>query len=80
MFFRVIAQLPEEKISSKYREMWVASEAIVSFYDFSEDLKEHTCIRLKDGNVVITESSVLNDLKKSLISSGIKYVSLGGRQ
>ena len=77
MFFRVIAQLPDERIGNKYREMWVSSEAIVSFYNFSEDLKEHTCIRLKDGNVVITESNVLNDLKKSLISDGIKSISLG---
>lgn len=77
MFFRVIAQLPEETISSKYREMWVSSEAIVSFYDFAKDLKEHTCIRLKDGNVVITESSIMNDLKKALTSSGVKHISLG---
>ena len=77
MFFRVIARLPDESVGNKYREMWISSEAIVSFYNFSEDLKEHTCIRLKDGNVVITELNVMKELKKALFASGVKQVVLG---
>ena len=78
IFFRVVAELPATSISLKYREMWISSNEIVSFYNFSDNGKEQTCIRMSDGNVIITESSVLNDLKKALLANGIKQISLGG--
>ena len=77
MYFRVIAELPASAISKKYREMWFSSDEIVSFYNFTNDSdKEQTCIRLKDGSVVITESSVLEDIKNALKANNTKIVPL----
>lgn len=78
MLFRVIAELPASSINLKYREMWIVQEQIVSFYDFGDNGKEQTCIRMIDGNVIITESSVLKDLKKAFDTLGQKHMSLGG--
>ena len=76
MLIKVIAQLPETYM--KYREMWISKDAIVCFYDFNENGKEQTCIRLKDGNVVVTESAIAHDIEKIIISSGVKKVTIGG--
>ena len=79
MFFKVLAQLPDDSMGMKYREMWFSNDAIVSFYNFvNKDEKEQTCIRLIDGNIVITQSSVLESLRCALRSNEIKTVSLGG--
>ena len=79
MYFRVIAELPASCINKKYREMWFSGDEMVSFYDFTNDEdKEQTCIRLKDGNIIITESSVSEAIKNALKSYGIKTVFLGG--
>ena len=72
MIFKVMAELPAPSLCAKYQEMYFFDNAIVSYYNFTEDEKEHTCIRLNDGNIIITEHPIAGDLNTALERNGEK--------